>query len=153
MEEVKQVTPEQAVVKAHWICECGRKTEQLQGRDVKLVTHCACGKALYKLLEPDGVTTEFVDAPDWFKKEFMDHDKHMNELDRSFRQASWQRVKCERLVVDIAQRIENGQQKMRNIIDSGAQRMKLLKRKDMHWEYNPGMGKFVGWPKGSRGSK
>ena len=55
--------------------------------------------------------------------------------------------------MEVRGKLKDAKKKVSNTCQWGAKRMKLTKRTDMHWEYNPHVQAFMGWEKGKRGTK
>lgn len=148
--EAKQVTPEQAVEKAKWICECGKETDQPTGPHVEFKRKCECGKELKRLIDPLGVEYHYVNAPEWFQTEFNEQQQKLAQLDHSFKQTSFNLEIQRRQLADNFDRIKDNQQKMNNIIEAGVRRMKLHKDQSRNWGYNPNLKSFIGFEKGQK---
>jgi hypothetical protein len=137
--------------KSYWLCECGKQYEQPLGT-VKFPIReiCECGKELYKIKDPDGIVTEFVNAEDWFIKEFDEHQNKMTELDIQFRKLSWQREMFNKTITEVVEKIKAAKKTMDNIVEAGARRTKdrdnhsLLKRTNMAWNFIREMRKWAG---------
>ena len=130
---------------AYWLCECGKETIQPTGLNQKLITHCPdCKREHEKCREPDGSITEFFTAPEWFNDEWIAHMKKMGDRDQEFRQLSFQEVEAHEKKVEVHKLLKQTQKHTHNIVREGCRRLKLLKRKDMEWAYNPELKKFLG---------
>ena len=128
-----------------WICDCGKQTDQ--GMNDVIKTKCECGKPLTKLKSPDGVIQEFIEAPEWFVKEFTDQDNAIFGLTNDFGRMNAQRIVMERKIGEQYDKMTNARNKMKNIVEQGAKRLKLTKRQEMSWNYQHNIQRFVGSPK------
>lgn len=133
---------------AKWLCECGEYTPQPEGEGVKIITHCKCGKELLKLQEADGSIIEYVPAPDWFITEFNAQQQETMRRDHALAQAQGSYFSLLMTVIpDLQEKLKNARNKEKNMLEQAMRRMKLSKRIDISWGYNPMMKKFLGWKK------
>ena len=131
-------------IKAVWLCDCGIETEQPQGPQERLITHCKCGKELWRLKEADGIVTEYHPAPDWFVTEFEESLKNTGMMEQQFLNASHQYVALLAQMKEMQGKIQADNKRRSEMIQSGLNRTKLAKRQDMKWMYNIPLKKFMG---------
>ena len=127
-----------------WVChDCGKETLQPEG---KVIEYCEpCGTTHSFLVQPDGMVIEYVRAEGWFLKEFEDHAKDIHRLDIEFKRSAFQLVRLQKQVNELADKLEYAEKvKMKNIIEGGLKRHKLLRRQDMNWQWNPAAQRFMG---------
>jgi len=131
-----------------WICSCGKEYVQPTGEAKFPIREvCECGKPLNRLMEEDGVITEFVGAPGWLVKDFDEHEAKFKEASKQC--AMWQEQLFGALDQVMNARIKRTETKkvVDKVVNEGARRQGLLKRKDMEWNYNRMLNKWIGRPK------
>ena len=133
--------------KPTWICECGEETIQESGKGVKAILICPkCTKEHTKMREVDGSVTLFHSAPGWFRDEWREHMQKVGQKYMNFRQKAFQETIAHIGKEDAYKELTATQKKTENIIESGMRREKLLKKKEISWNWNPGLNKFIGRP-------
>ncbi len=106
-----------------------------------------CKREHDKMREPDGSITDFCSAPDWFIQEWNEHMQKLQQRDVKFRQLAFQETEIQQQKIEMHKLLKETEKRTHNIVESGCRRLKLLKRKDIDWAYNPGVRKFIGRPK------
>ena len=147
------------ILAARWVCECGKKIAQPEGPEAKVIRKCECGKELYKLLEPDGIITEYIKAEIWFVEEFDKQSAKIATAGKTFNQEAFQFITLLKKSFESLDRVSQTQKQMHNIVNHGARRHRdkqnvgLLKRKDMMWNFNRAIQMWMGRLKPKGGVK
>jgi len=138
-------------MESFWLCDCGKQYLQPVGDATFPVREkCECGKELYKIKDPDNVVTEFVNAEEWFIKEFDVHNKIIAENINRIHVWEDKRYMAEREARLAREKLVDLRNKMKNIVEHGARRHKdrtglgLLKRKTWNWNFIRGMKRWAG---------
>ena len=139
---------------AVWICQkegCGTETPQPSGNEPIVAACPVCGTEHTHLREPDGIVTEFVDAPDFFIEEFNERMKEMQEKDQALMKAVAQEMSLRYDVIpELREKAKNAGQRQSTGLEQALRRtqdkkgVKLSKRQDFKWMYHPGIKKFSG---------
>jgi len=124
------------------------KARKVNPTDEELKKPCEKCGGMWEEITPNGDKVERVDIPEHILKDIKEVEGKAMELMNIFIQLSEGYFNAQQAVIDNRVKRANLQAKLKNTIENGMRKMKLLKRKEVKWGYSPTENQFIGLIKG-----